>query len=363
MTQPGGVGTAFVVTGTHTYTTPGTFTTSVAVASNGGATTTLAGSATIIGFPVTGALNNFTAVQGTDTGTIVLGTFTFPTTTAIASDFTATLPVNGWGDGTPATPTNLTVTPVSSDGTSTTFGITGNHTYITTGAHTVNVTVTTNQGAVTNLTPATATVSPAPITKILAITGQPRKIVAGNAKSKIVVQLKTLLKKLNKADTSAVTLTITGGGATISGTTTVNAVKGIATFKNFFFTKAGVYTITATDTFNTIVSKTITVVPAPAATLTISTPPASVTAGVAITPALTVTAVDAFGNAVANKTGITISLVAKPTGGKLTGTVSAPTLNGVATFSKLILKTPGVYSLKATKNKVSVTTDTFTATA
>ena len=48
---------------------------------------------------------------------------------------------------------------------------------------------------------------------------------------------------------------------------------------------------------------------------------------------------------------------------KLTGTVSAPTKNGVATFTKLILKTPGTYALKATNKKVSVTTDTFTATA
>jgi hypothetical protein len=363
VSQPGGVGTAFIVTGTHTYTAFGAHTTAVAVLSAGGATVALTGSATVTDLAVTGALNAFNAVQGTNTGTIVLGTFTSPNPTAVASDFTATLPVGGWGDGTPAAPTNLTIVPVSSDANSSTFEITGNHTYITTGTHALNITVTTSENAVTNLTSANATVSAAPITKILAITGQPRRIVAGTTKAKIVVQLKTLLKKLNKTDTSAVTLSITGGGATISGTTTVNAVKGIATFKNFSFTTAGVFTITATDTFNTIVSKTITVVPAAAASLVISTPPTTVTAGVAITPALTVTARDAFGNLVVNGTSIKISPATSPTGGKLTGTVSAPTKNGVATFAKLILKTPGTYSLKATNKKVSVTSNTFTVAA
>jgi hypothetical protein len=362
ITQPGGAGTAFVVSGTHTYAAVGDYTTAISVTSATGATVALAGAAAVTDFALSGGVNSFSAVQGAATGTIVLATFTSANPLATAADFTATLPAGGWGDGTPASATPLTITALSSTANSTTFEVTASHTYIITGSLPLNVTVTPAIGAAVNLTAGTATVAHAPITKILAITTQARKVVAGK-KTTFVVQLKTLLKKLNKADTSAVTLTITGNGATLSGVTTVNAVKGVAVFKNFFFTTAGVYTITATDTFNTIISKTITVVPAALASLVISTPPASVTTGVAISPAVTVTARDAFGNLVANNNLVKIILLTAPLHGKLTGTALVGTKNGVATFSKLIVKIPGTYALKAVHGKVVVTTGTFTAAA
>jgi len=68
ITQPGGVGTAFDVTGGHIYATMGTYTTTIVVKDVGGSTVTLTGSATVTDLAVTGSTKNFTAVEGQDTG-------------------------------------------------------------------------------------------------------------------------------------------------------------------------------------------------------------------------------------------------------------------------------------------------------
>ena len=107
ITQPGGVGTAFDVTGSHTYAKPGEYFTTITVTDDGGSVVIIPGSVTvtdlpIIPGPVTGFVHNFTAVEGQDTGTIVLATFADPNTLATVADVTAFLPVDGWGDGTPS---------------------------------------------------------------------------------------------------------------------------------------------------------------------------------------------------------------------------------------------------------------------
>ena len=96
---------------------------------------------------------------------IVLATFTDPNTLATVANVTASLPVNGWGDGLPTSVTTLTViqigvTPVTAatDPGDPIFEITGRHTYAEEGTFTVNINVTTSGGVVTALTPGTATV-------------------------------------------------------------------------------------------------------------------------------------------------------------------------------------------------------------
>jgi hypothetical protein len=361
ITQPAGLGTPFHVTGSHAYTGAGTYAPLITISAATGSTTTLNASATITDLPITAAMNAFSAVQGIDTGTVVLATFTSLNPLATASDFTATLPAGGWGDGLPAAPVTLTIVPTGSTATSTSFEVTASHTYAAPGALPLSLTLTTAAGAATPLT-GTATVAHAPATRIVAFTQQPTKVTAGATLGKIVIKLKTLLGKFNPADNSPVTLSIASGpGSTLRGTLTVNAVKGVAVFRNLSLTVAGTYTLIAVDNYATTVSKTITVLPAATARLVLSTPPASVTAGDAISPALTVTAYDAFGNLATNSE-IKLSLAASAAHGKLAGTTTATTKNGVATFTKLILKIPGTYALKATHGKLSVTSDTFTAT-
>ncbi len=135
--------------------------------------TATAGAATITvtDLPVTGAVNNFTAVEGQNTGTIVLATFVDPNTLATVADVTAFLPVGGWGDGKPTVDTTLAVqqigvTPLTgaTDPGDPIFEVLGSHTYTEEGTFTVNISVTTIGGVTTTLTPGTATVLDAQLT-------------------------------------------------------------------------------------------------------------------------------------------------------------------------------------------------------
>jgi hypothetical protein len=159
ITQPGGVGTAFDVNGTHAYANPGTYSTTVDVTDAGGSAVTLTGSATVTDLPVTGSTKNFTAVEGQNTGLFELATFEDPNTLATLSSFEATLAIGGWGDGTPTTAGNtlvvqqIGVDPANSDPI---FEVLGSNTYaVETPAGTpdaLSVIITTSGGVTTTLT-------------------------------------------------------------------------------------------------------------------------------------------------------------------------------------------------------------------
>ncbi len=161
----------FEVEGGHTYMTPGVYTTKITVVDDGLSQVIVIGSATVTDLGITGAVQNFTAVEDRDTGVIVLATFTDPNTLATVASVTASLPANGWGDGTPTADTTLTVTQIgvtpltaAVDPGDPIFQVTGRHTYAEEGTFTVNINVTTIGGVVTALTPGTATVIDAPLT-------------------------------------------------------------------------------------------------------------------------------------------------------------------------------------------------------
>ena len=65
---------------------------------------------------------------------------------------------------------------------------------------------------------------------------------------------------------AAVTAALNGAGGTLSGTTTVNAVNGVATFTNLVVTGAGTYTITFTASgLTSATSGSVTITPPPPA--------------------------------------------------------------------------------------------------
>ncbi len=161
---------AFSVEGTHAYTKFGTYTTTVNVTDVNGAAVTLTGTATVTDLPVTGAVRSFKATEGINTGTIVLGTFTDPNPLATAADVTATLPIGGWGDGTPSSAVTLTVQPIGATSAGTLFEVLGAHTYTDTGTFTVNINVSTLDSGPTPLTSGTATVVDATLTGSTGIT-------------------------------------------------------------------------------------------------------------------------------------------------------------------------------------------------
>src|SRR5437870_4721392 len=150
-------------------------------------------------------------------------------------------------------------------------------------------------------------------------------------------------------------------GATLSGTTTVTAVNGVATFFDLSLDKADTgYTFQATsDGLLAIASATFDVVPGPPRQLAFTVePPDSAAAGAAFAPAVQVSALDAAGNLVPTfADGVTVALGNNPGGGTLGGTTAVAAVNGVATFTTLTLdKTAPGYWLIATETGLSKAT-------
>jgi alpha-tubulin suppressor-like RCC1 family protein len=140
------------------------------------------------------------------------------------------------------------------------------------------------------------------------------------------------------------------GGGTLSGTTTVAAVNGVATFSNLSIDKPGTgYTLTAAATGLTGATSTTFNVTSAAAKLAFTVQPTNIFAGVAITPAVAVTVQDAGGNTVTSTTtSITLAIGTNPGGGTLSGTATVAAVGGVATFSNLSIDRAGAgYTLTA----------------
>src|SRR5262249_9076869 len=141
----------------------------------------------------------------------------------------------------------------------------------------------------------------------------PTAATAGvNISPTIAVNVLDAFDNVVTTDTSKVTLAIdTGpGGATITGTAAVNAVKGVATFTGISLKTAGSYKLKATDGSLTLApSSTFAISPAAAAKLAFVQQPTAATHGVVISPDITVKVTDAFGNTVTSDTSnITIAI-------------------------------------------------------
>jgi hypothetical protein len=150
----------------------------------------------------------------------------------------------------------------------------------------------------------------------------------------------------------------------LSGTKTVAAVTGVATFSTLSIDRSGTgYTLTFTASGVTaVVSAPFTINPGAASVLVFTVQPTTGPAGVAISPPVQVTARDAFGNVATGFTGnVTMVISANPSGGTLTGTPTVTAVAGVATFGNLIISAPGVgYRLDATSAPLpSVTSNAF----
>lgn len=156
--------------------------------------------------------------------------------------------------------------------------------------------------------------------------------------------------------TDNVTVAITSGTgnplATLSGTTTVAAVAGVATFSGLSVDKAGSgYTLSATSSVTGATSGTFAISPAAASALIFSVQPSNTAANAAISPPVVVTAVDAFGNTATSFAGtITVAMGtnAGGAGSVLSGTKTQTAAAGVATFSDLSINNAGTgYTITA----------------
>src|SRR5207253_2481287 len=154
----------------------------------------------------------------------------------------------------------------------------------------------------------------------------------------------------------------------LTGTTSVTAVAGVATFSGLSVDKVGTgYTLTAAATGLTTGSSTVfNVTPGAASRLVFTVQPTTTVAGATITPAVQVTAQDAHGNtATAFSGSVTVAIGMNPGGGALSGTSSVAAAGGIATFSGLSINKTGTgYTLTAGASGVSGgTSAAFSVTA
>lgn len=227
-------------------------------------------------------------------------------------------------------------------------------------------TLTASLGSIT-ATSSAFNIIPGPA-NALAFTTQPPTVAAGAAIS-VAVTARDQFGNTATSFASSVTMAIGNNpsGATLTGTTAVTAAAGVATFGNLSINKVGTgYTLTATPTAGPpptgATSNVFNINPGPTTQLVLGTV-SSGSAGVAITPAIVVTAQDAQGNTTPAFTGnVTLAIVTNPGTGTLSGGGPVAAVAGIATFNAVSINRPGVgYTLSASSGALtSANSNAFT---
>ena len=294
---------------------------------------------------------------------------TQPSNTAAAASFTTTVRIEDAGGNLTNSTASVTLTigvnagSGSLSGTVTRPAVAGVATFTGLSIDKAGVGYTL-AAASSGLAGATSTpfnITAGPATKLL-FSQQPSSAVAGAVITPGVTVW--LIDANDNLTTSSASVTMAigtnAGGGTLSGNVTRGAVGGVATFSDLSINKVGVgYTLTATSVALTgATSAGFTISAGPAAKLTFATsPPATVTAGVGINPAVSVRIEDAQGNLTTSTASVTIGIGVNPGTSTLGGTTSAPASGGVASFSTLTLNKIGTgYTLTAASSGLTGST-------
>jgi alpha-tubulin suppressor-like RCC1 family protein len=217
--------------------------------------------------------------------------------------------------------------------------------------------------------PGNATLTVAQAARNLVFTVSPPPATAGEPFSTAVeVEVRDSTGFLVKGSRATITLGIgtTPGSDTVHGTSTVNAIGGIASFSGVWVDRAGNHTLVATSAgiTGTGTSGVFAVGPGPSVGLAFAQQP--VATGLKDTlPPVTAGVVDRFGNATSSGGGsVTLALAANPGNATLSGTKTVPVSGGVATFSDLSLDSLGTaYTLTASlAGQPSATSQAFDVT-
>ena len=202
----------------------------------------------------------------------------------------------------------------------------------------------------------------------LAFTAQPNTATAGaTIAPPVEVTARDVQGNTATSFTGNVTVAIAAnpGGGLLSGTTSVAAVAGVATFSNLSTNKSGAgYTLRATSgslTADTSATFTITPGTVSASVSTVGASPSTISASTGTSAAtITVTAKDAFGNSIQ---GATVVLAASGTDNTLTQPAGTTNASGVATGT-LSSTDPEAKVVTATINGVAtIQTATVTVNA
>jgi hypothetical protein len=170
----------------------------------------------------------------------------------------------------------------------------------------------------------------------------------------------------NAVADSGVTVTVTSTGTLTAGSTKTATTdsNGLATFPNLTWNTGGSYTLTAAATsLTSAVTGTFTIAPGAPVNLVFTTQPGASSAGSAV-PSTVVKIEDSFNNVVTTSSD-SVTLTPNGPGGfdpSATSTVTA--VNGVATFTNLVLDKSGSYTLSASTPDGAVgTSHAFTVSA
>jgi hypothetical protein len=148
ISQPGGPGAQYVVTGTHFYDEEdgpsGPYKPTITITDIGDAfnTATVISQATIVDAPLTGSSVVVTATEGLPFTSTNVGTFVDADPDGMVTDYTATI---DWGDGTPITAGTVT----GPNGGP--FTVLGGHDYLHSGTYTITIPVLDAGGAMTTI--------------------------------------------------------------------------------------------------------------------------------------------------------------------------------------------------------------------
>jgi hypothetical protein len=213
-------------------------------------------------------------------------------------------------------------------------------------------TLTATSGSLTAATSGSFNITPAAASQLV-FTGQPTDAVASTTiQPPVQVTVKDAFGNTVTSATTSITVAIATppppGGGSLSGTTTVSAVSGVATFSNLSIDKAASgYALTANGGgLPQATSASFAILAGTGNKLAFIVQPSNTTVGAAISPAIQVAVQDASGNTITSATD-SIRLSLFPAGG-LGGTVGVKAVAGVASFSNITIANAGTgYTLTA----------------
>ena len=195
----------------------------------------------------------------------------------------------------------------------------------------------------------------------LALTTQPSTTQVNTAiNPAVTVAVEDVNGQVVTSSAASVTMAIGTGPGALSGTLTVSASSGIATFNNLLINNAGSYTLTAASTgLTSATSGSFTIVGTPTQ-LAFGTQPSNTSANAPISPVVTVRILDANNQLVTNSSAsVAMTIASNPAGGTLSGTLTVNAINGVANFGSLSINNPGNgYTLAASSTGLTGATST-----
>ncbi|MQF49162.1 hypothetical protein FIM08_04635, partial [SAR202 cluster bacterium AC-647-N09_OGT_505m] len=195
----------------------------------------------------------------------------------------------------------------------------------------------------------------------LGFTTQPAGPSAGTFGTQPVVAVQDVEGNTFASSSAAVTLAVTSGDGTLIGTTTLNAVNGVATFTDLVINTADDgYVLTAISSgLTSATSEAFNLAIGTAAQLVYTTQPADSTSGELLSTQPVVAIQDGAGNVVTDSSAtVTLTL----SSGTLSGTTTLNAINGIATFTDISVSTTGA-GLALTASSIGLTSATSSSFA